>query len=412
MLTRLLPIALAATLSTPAAAQDAALEARVARVLATTPLIDGHNDLPYQLRGKRAGSVEGMASGSEPLMTDMARLRAGRVGGQMWSVYIPAGVTGDAAVRETLEQIDLVDRLVAAYPQDLAWAHGADEVASAFAAGRIASMAGIEGGHQIGDGNLAALRQFRRLGAVYMTLTHNRTTGWADSATDRPVHGGLSDFGRSVVAEMNRIGMLVDLSHVSEAAMHDALDASAAPVIFSHSAARAIGHHPRNVPDSVLERLPANGGVVMVPFVPAFINDAAWQASARYDVYEAGLEAMNPGDPEGVAAAMRAWNAATPRPVTTIAMVADHLDHIARIAGHDHVGIGGDLDGTLYTVQGLDSVDDYPALFIELARRGWSDDQLARLAGGNVLRVMRQAEAVAAAMADRPPSLEKSETND
>ena len=269
-----------------------------------------------------------------------------------------------------------------------------------------------QGGHQIGNGNLAALRQFKRLGVAYMTLTHSRTTGWADSATDAPRHGGISPFGREVIGEMNRIGMLVDLSHVSEDAMHDVLDVTAAPVIFSHSSARGVGSHPRNVPDSVLTRLPDNGGVVMITFVPSFLSDAVWQAGARRDAEQARLASLNTGNPDALEAAMAAWDAANPAPVATIADAADHIDHVARVAGYDHVGIGGDFDGIDTTVEGLDSVDDYPDLFAELVRRGWSDENLAKLAGGNVLRVMERAEAVAASMAGQPPSLATSDIDD
>ncbi|MBB3763025.1 dipeptidase [Sphingomicrobium lutaoense] len=384
--------------------------ARIDRLLAETPLVDGHNDLPWAVRGKREFSVDELDA--EPdLMTDMQRLKAGGVGAQLWSVYIPASVTGDAAVRTTLEQIDIADRLVATYPDTLAWARTADEIEAVHASGRIASLVGIEGGHQIG-GNLAALRQFRKLGAIYMTLTHSRTTGWADSATDDPKHGGLSDFGKTVIGEMNRIGMLVDLSHVSEAAMHDALDTSRAPVIFSHSSARGVGAHPRNVPDSVLERLADNGGVVMVTFVPSFIEDAVWHWNAAKDAEEARLASLHTGDPDARAKGLEAWEAAHPRPETSVARVADHIDHIARVAGHDHVGIGGDFDGISQTIPHLDSVDDYPNLFAELMARGWSDAQLKGLAGDNFLRALRAAEKVAADMADLPPALGNPDMDD
>ena len=391
---------------------DPQVKARIDRILAETPLVDGHNDLPIAARFRRAGDVADLQSGSEPMHTDMDRLKAGGVGAQLWSVYIPASVTGDEAVRYTLEQIDITDRLIAAYPETLAWANTADEIETIHAGGRIASFAGIEGGHQIG-GNLAALRQFRKLGAIYMTLTHSATTGWADSATDAPKHGGLSPFGVEVVKEMNRIGMLVDLSHVTEAAMHDALDATRAPVIFSHSSARAVGGHPRNVPDSVLERLADNGGVVMVTFVPSFISDENWDWSANRDAYRERHSSKHPGEtPEELAAALERWEERNPMPRVTVAMVADHVDHIAKVAGYDHVGIGGDFDGISQTIDGLDSVDDYPNLFAELIARGWSDENLAKLAGGNFLRALRGAEAVAASMAGEPASLDKPEMAD
>ncbi|MBW0145844.1 dipeptidase [Sphingomicrobium clamense] len=388
------------------------VKARIDRILAETPLVDGHNDLPIATRFRREGDVANLQSDSEPLHTDMDRLKAGGVGAQLWSVYIPASITGDEAVRYTIEQIDITDRLIAAYPDTLAWADTADEIEAIHASGRIASFAGIEGGHQIG-GNLAALRQFRKLGAIYMTLTHSATTGWADSATDAPKHDGLSDFGVEVIKEMNRIGMLVDLSHVTEAAMHDALDASRAPVIFSHSSARGVGGHPRNVPDSVLERLSDNGGVVMVTFVPSFISDENWDWFANRSAYRARHEAKHPGEtPEELAAALERWEERNPMPRVTVSMVANHVDHIARVAGYDHVGIGGDFDGISSTVDGLDSVDDYPNLFAELIARGWSDENLAKLAGGNFLRALRGAEAAAAAMADVPPSLDKPDMED
>lgn len=391
---------------------DPGVKARIDRILAETPLVDGHNDLPYAVRLGRDNEVDNLQAGADDLMTDMERLKAGGMGAQLWSVYISASVTGDAAIRETIEQIDVADRIVRAYPETLAWATSADEIEAIHASGKIASMAGIEGGHQIG-GNLAALRQFRKLGAIYMTLTHSATTGWADSATDVPRHGGLSPFGATVIGEMNRVGMLVDLSHVSEEAMHDALDATKAPVIFSHSSARAVGGHPRNVPDSVLARLADNGGVVMVTFVPSFISNENWQWSAQGAAYRERHKTMHPGEtPEQAKAAFDRWLESNPMPRVTVAMVADHIDHIAKVAGHDHVGIGGDFDGISSTVDGLDSVDDYPNLFAELIARGWSDENLAKLAGGNFLRALRGAEAVAASMADAPASLDKPEMAD
>jgi membrane dipeptidase len=334
----------------------------------------------------------------------MARLHAGRVGGQFWSVYINGELTGDAAIRETIEQIDIVRRMIDAYPNDLELARIADDVVRIHKAGKVASMLGVEGGRQIG-GSLAALRQYYNLGARYMTLTHNQTTEWADSATDDPKYGGLSPFGVTVVREMNRIGMLVDLSHVSADTMKDAIAASKAPVIFSHSSARAVVGHLRNVPDDVLQLLPANGGVVMVNFVPDFISDAVWHWGAEKNAEEARLKAFHRDSTAEVKAGLDAWVAAHPRPAVTVAAVADMIDHVAKVAGHDHVGIGGDLDGIDTTVEGLSGVEDYPNLFAELIRRGWSDQNLAKLAGGNVLRVLRQAEAVSASMKDEPAAL-------
>ena len=395
----------------PASAQpiDPRTQARIDRILRATPLIDGHNDIAEQLAEHYQRSVAGLASGTDrrtpnPLMTDMARLHRGRVGGQFWSVYISGTVTGDAAIRETIEQIDIVRRMIAAYPNDLELAATADDVVRIHRKGKVASMIGVEGGRQMG-GSFAALRQYYALGARYMTLTHNQTTEWADSATDEPKYDGLSPFGVTVVREMNRLGMLVDLSHVSPATMKDAIAASRAPVIFSHSSARGIGGHMRNVPDDVLRLLPANGGVVMVNFVPQFISDAAWQRSANRSAEEARLKAIYRDSAAQVEAGLKAWDVAHPAPVVTVADVANHIEHIVKIAGYDHVGIGGDFDGIDDTIEGLDGVEDYPSLFAELIRRGWSDENLAKLAGGNVLRVLRRAEAVAASMKNEPPAM-------
>ena len=404
-------LALGLLLATPAAAQpvDRATQARIDRLLRTTPLIDGHNDLPWELRQSRGSSVAGLASGTDrgdkPLMTDMARLRSGRLGGQYWSVYIDGQTRGDQAIRHTVEQIDVVHRLVAAYPRDLVMARTADDIVRAHKAGRIASLIGMEGGRQIG-GSLAALRAFHALGARYMTLTHNQTTEWADAATDEPRHNGLAPFGLAVVREMNRLGMLVDLSHVAPQTMRQAIGASRAPVIFSHSGARAVDGHPRNVPDDVLRLLPANGGVVMVNFYNVFVSNDAWAWAARQAGEEARLKMMHRDSAAAAAAALKSWEAANPRPRVTVAQVADHVDHIARVAGHDHVGLGADLDGIPYTPDGLEGVDGYPRLLAELIRRGWSDTNLAKFAGGNALRALRRAETVAAGMKDQPPGME------
>jgi membrane dipeptidase len=382
--------------------------ARIDRILKRTPLIDGHNDLPIALRGDHDQSVAGLESGTErrdkPLMTDIARLRAGRVGGQFWSVYISGTITGDEAIRTTIEQIDTARRIIEAYPRDLELASTADDVVRIHRKGKIASMLGVEGGRQIG-GSMAALRRFYDLGVRYMTLTHNQTTEWADAGTDEPKHAGLSPFGVEVVGEMNRLGMLVDLSHVSPATMKDAIEASRAPVIFSHSNALALDPHPRNVPDEVLRLLPEDGGVVMVTFVPPFLDREVWEWSSRRSAEEARLKALHPNSKAEVETRLKSWEAANPSPKATIADVADHIEHVVRIAGHDHVGIGGDFDGITTTVEGLDGVEDYPALFAELIRRGWSDRNLAKLAGGNVLRVLRQAEQVARSMKDVPASM-------
>src|SRR3954452_5131006 len=388
---------------------DPKVQARIDRILKATPLIDGHNDIAEQLAENYKRNIAGLASGTDqrpdhPLMTDMARLHAGRVGGQFWSVYINGELTGDAAIRETIEQIDIVKRMIAAYPNDLEQAFTANDVVRIHKAGRVASMIGVEGGRQIG-GSLAALRQYYNLGARYMTLTHNQTTEWADSATDDPKYGGLSPFGVTVVQEMNRIGMLVDLSHVAPATMKDAIAASRAPVIFSHSSARALVDHPRNVPDDVLQLLPANGGVVMVNFVPDFISDAVWHWGAEKNAEEARLKAFHRNSTAEVEAGVKAWVAAHPRPPVTVSTVADHIEHVVKLAGYDHVGIGGDMDGIDSTPVDLTGVQDYPNLFAELIRRGWSDQNLAKLAGGNVLRALRGAEAVAASMKNEPAAL-------
>jgi membrane dipeptidase len=398
-------------MAAPASAQqiDPKVKARIDRILKATPLIDGHNDIAEQLAENYKRHIDGLASGTDqrqphPLMTDMARLRAGRVGGQFWSVYINGALTGDAAIRETIEQIDIVRRMIEAYPSDLELARTADDVVRIHKAGKIASMLGVEGGRQIG-GSLAALRQYYNLGARYMTLTHNQTTEWADSATDDPKYDGLSPFGVTVVHEMNRIGMLVDLSHVAPATMKDAIAASKAPVIFSHSSARALNDHPRNVPDDVLQLLPANGGVVMVNFVPPFLTQDSWRWEAEKSAEEARLKSLHRNSTAEVEAGVKAWVAAHSAPAVTVADVANHIEHVAKVAGYDHVGIGGDMDGIDSTPRDFTGVQDYPRLFAELIRRGWSDQNLAKLAGGNVLRVLRRAEAVAASMKSEPAAL-------
>jgi membrane dipeptidase len=399
------------TAQAPAQSIDGKTMTRIDRILKKTPLIDGHNDLSEQLRENYRLSVEGLASGSDqrpdhPLMTDIARLHQGGVGGQFWSVYIPSEVTGDAAIRETLEQIDIVRRLVKAYPNDLALARTADDIVRIHKSGKIASLIGVEGGHQMG-GSMAALRSYYDLGARYMTLTHFKDNEFADSATDDPKYGGLNDFGRAVVHEMNRLGMLVDLSHVSPDTMRDAIEVTKAPVIFSHSDARALSDHPRNVPDDVLAMLPANGGVVMVNFYTGHLSEPYRLWSAEHSAEQARLDSLYVGQPGIREAKMKEWEAAHPAPKAEVGLVADHIEHIVKIAGHDHVGLGGDLDGIGYedAPPGMNSVSGYPLLFAELIRRGWSDGDLGRLAGGNLLRVLRKAEAVSASMKDEPPSM-------
>ncbi len=360
-------------------------------MLSRFPLIDGHNDLPWEIRELYGSDLSAAdLTGRLPnTHTDIPRLVEGGVGGQFWSVYVPATLAGDAAVTAVLEQIDLVHRMIARYPARFQLALTADDVDTAFRAGRIASLLGAEGGHCIA-GSLGVLRMLFSLGVRYMTLTHNSNVGWADSATDVTDTGGLSDFGRSVVAEMNRLGMLVDLSHVSTATMHAALDVSAAPVIFSHSSARAVCDNPRNVPDDVLRRLAVNGGVCMVTFVPFFVSQECtdWFNGLRAEVAARGGD---PANLSAVFALMPAWEKDHPVPPATIAQVADHIDHIREVAGLDHVGIGGDFDGTPVTPAGLHDVSRYPALFAELQHRHWSESDLAALAGANILRALHAA---------------------
>jgi membrane dipeptidase len=367
-------------------------------MLSRFPLIDGHNDLPWEIREnfRDLGQVD-LAGRVATTHTDIPRLVEGGVGGQFWSVFVPARIAGDAAVTAVLEQIDLVHRMIRRYPSRFELALTADDVDKAFAAGRIASLLGAEGGHCIG-GSLGVLRSLYALGVRYMTLTHNSNVGWADSATDEPDTGGLSDFGRAVVTEMQRLGMLVDLSHVAPSTMHAALDMARAPVIFSHSSALALCANPRNVPDDVLTRLAANGGVCMVTFVPFFVSAECndWFAGLRAEVARRGLD---PRDLASVYSVRPEWAASHPLPAATLAQVADHVEHVRAVAGIDHVGIGGDFDGTMELPAGLHDVSRYPALFAELQRRGWSEPDLAALAGGDILRVLREAESFAAGTA-------------
>jgi membrane dipeptidase len=382
--------------------------ARIARILRATPLIDGHNDLPYAIHDDYKGALESVdlvsntKTASIPLHTDLPRMREGGVGAQFWSVYVSADLKGLDSHRAVLEQMDLVRRMVARYPQYLEMAVTADDVARIHRAGRIASLMGIEGGEAIA-GNLALLREFRAAGVGYMTLAHSKTTDWVDSATDVPKHGGLSPFGEDVVREMNRVGMLVDLSHVSAEAMADAIRVSTAPVIFSHSSAFALDPHPRNVPDDVLRMLPANGGVVMVNFYSAFVSEDFWRWGARRGGAQEEFKRMHPAaTPDEIKAGVAAWSANNPPPAVPLSIVADHIEHIRNIAGVDHVGLGSDYDGVDALPEGLDGVEDYPALLAELMRRGWSERDIKKLAGDNVLRAMRRAEAVARESATIP----------
>jgi membrane dipeptidase len=360
----------------------------------TVPVLDGHNDLPWALRehvGHDLSRVD-LAAGEAAVHTDLPRLRAGGVAGQFWSVYVPCSLPGADAVTATLEQVDLVHRLAAAYPDHLTLCRTADEAGAAMHAGRVASLMGMEGGHSI-DGSLGTLRMMHALGVRYLTLTHNENVPWADSATDDPVLHGLDDFGRDVVREMNRIGMFVDLSHVSADTMRDALEVATAPAIFSHSSARALCDHPRNVPDDVLATLAAQGGVCMVTFVPAFVSQtwADWWSAARETVRSRG------GDPRRLdqVEAVLVEQAEHAPPLPTVADVADHVDHVRDVAGVEHVGLGGDYDGTSPLPEGLEDVSCYPRLLDELRSRGWSEQDLRGLGSGNVLRAMRDMESVA-----------------
>jgi membrane dipeptidase len=385
--------------------------ARVARILNRTPLIDGHNDLPWEIRTRFHSDVAALdlrgdtstlpaPADNAALMTDIPRMRRGHLGAQFWSVWVPVEMHGAEAVQATLEQIDIVRQIAAIYHQDFEMAYTASDIRRIHRAGRIGCLIGIEGGHQIDD-SLAVLRQMYELGARYMTLTHSTNTDWADSATEAPKHHGLTPFGREVVHEMNRLGMLVDISHVSADTMRAALETSEAPVIFSHSSARALVDHPRDVPDDVLLGVARNGGVVMANFLPDYVSEARnrWDADmaaeqARFN--SPPFTGLYVGQPERAKAALDAWVKAHPRPDTTLAEVADHIDHLRKVAGADHVGIGSDFDGIPDAPIGLDGVDKFPALLAELVRRGWSDTDIAKLAGENMLRVMSAAAAVSA----------------
>ena len=380
--------------------------ARVTELLRRHPLIDGHNDLPWEARQQSGYDFDrlDLSQRLTSTQTDLPRLREGGVGAQFWSVWVPSTLPDGEAVIQTLEQVDAVHQMVARYGDQLGFARTADELEAVFASGRIASLMGAEGGHSIGC-SLAALRMLHMLGVRYLTLTHNDNVPWADSATDEPVSGGLSAFGVEVVREMNRLGMLVDLSHVSPDTMRDALRASRVPVMFSHSSARAVCDVARNVPDDVLETLGRMGGVCMVTFVPEFVSPAAgqWRKEASAAALEEGVR---PADHIAFAAFAATYRKQHAKPTATIDQVVAHIEHVRDVAGVDHVGIGGDYDGTEDQPVGLEDVSGYPRLFAALADRGWSDQDLTKLAGGNVLRVMRDAEAGARDLqATRGPSL-------
>ena len=382
-----------ATLTAQTTPTDALL-ARAHTLLSESPLIDGHNDYPMALREHDPAASLDTLDMSKPqpsIMTDLPRLKAGGVGGQFWSVYVPVELQGQAAVTATLGQIDIVYRMLRRYPQSLELALTADDIERAFKSGRIASLIGMEGGHSI-DNSLANLRMFYKLGARYMTLTHSSNTPWADSATDTPKFGGLAPFGEEVVKEMNWLGMLVDLSHTSPDTMEDALRVTQAPVIFSHSDARALNDHPRNVPDNILQMLPKNGGIVMVTFVPGFVSPKVNEWNKAQTAEQDRLKALYPNDPAKVKEGVDAWTKANPMPPATISEVADHIDHIRKVAGIDHIGIGSDFDGITQTVQGLSDVSMYPSLVAELLRRGYGDADVKKILGQNLLRVMREVD--------------------
>jgi membrane dipeptidase len=407
LLKRALLLALAmpwglACAASAAPAEDAALRHAKA-LLDRVPLVDGHNDLPWTIRESHEHPMDIEAYDLRqhtPHETDLARLKEGKLAAQFWSVYVP-GELKEGWAKAQLEQIDIARRLIARYPDRLLFATRSSDIEKARKQGKIASFIGMEGGHVI-ENSLGALRAYYELGARYMTLTHNSTLDWVDAALGERKHGGLTPFGKEVVREMNRLGMLVDLSHVSPEVMNQALDVSAAPVIFSHSSARALNDHPRNVPDDVLQRMPANGGVVMVTFVPAFVSPAVknWRAGLQKAVGDAA-----PDSAEFAARREAYEREAGPLPKSTLKQVADHIEHVAKVAGHDHVGIAGDYYGGVNT-EGLEDVSTYPALFAELIRRGWNDKDLAKLAGGNLVRAFAQAEKVAAKLQkERSPSL-------
>lgn len=400
-----LPAALPASAATPEQVAAAALRA--------APVWDGHNDVPEQLRDRRKNILAGFdfrdttgtadaAAGTIAMHTDLARLRKGRVGAQFWSVYVSTRLSDQQAVQAVMEQIDVAKRLIAAYPADLQLATNAAEVQQAMKAGRIASLLGMEGGYAIGQ-SLGVLRQFQALGVRYMTLTHVRTIPWADSGTDAPQHDGLTDFGKDVVREMQRIGMLVDLSHTSEATMMDALDVAQAPVMFSHSGARAVADHPRNVPNAVLARIKVNGGIVMAVTLPAYVSNKVRAWGLARTAEEARLGSLYVAEPDRAKAALAAWEQANPAPAATVSDLADHIDHIVKVAGIDHVGLGADFDGMDTTVREMPDVSGYPALFAELARRGYGQADLRKIASGNMMRVLKAAEVYAAAHRADPP---------
>ena len=406
-----LSLAVSTTTVPGATAQEAPSDSLLAvahEILEETPLVDGHNDLPWQIRGRAGGDLDSLdiAEAQPEIMTDLERIDQGGLGAQFWSAYVSTEyIEADDAARFALKQIDLVHRLTSQY-DELEFATTADDVERIHAEGKVASLIGIEGGHAI-ENSLDLLRDYFRLGVRYMTLTHGETIDWADSATDEAEHGGLSAWGELVVKEMNRLGMLVDLSHVSDSTMVDALRITEAPVIFSHSSARALADVPRNVPDEVLRMLPGNGGIVMVTFVNPFISQDVADYYDRLDVVADSIRAAFEGDTAAARDAFRAHREGNPPPRATLPQVADHIDHIVEVAGIDHVGIGGDFDGISTTIEGLEDVSTYPDLLVELLRRGYSEAELKKIVGENALRVMREAESVAARLrAEMDPIVE------
>ncbi|MGZ3245727.1 MAG: dipeptidase [Croceibacterium sp.] len=406
----ILPLA-ALMLASPLAAKTP--EAVAAAAIKAAPLWDGHNDVGEQLRERRRDVIAGFdfndtthepdgKGGTSAMQTDLPRLAKGHIGAEFWSVYVTADQPEPQAAVATIEQIDVMKRLIARHPDRLQLALTSADVERAMKAGKIASLLGMEGGHSI-DGSLGVLRQMYALGARYMTLAHFKNNAWADSATDDPTHDGLTDFGKDVVREMQRLGMLVDLAHVSEATMNDALDVAKAPLIFSHSGARAVDGASRNVPDAVLERVKGNGGIVMAIAYPSYVSEAVrhWEADAAAE--QAREKALFSGQPDKAKAAVTAWEAAHPAPKATVQQVADHIDHLREVAGIDHIGLGGDYDGMATGPMGMEDVSGYPALFVELARRGYSQQDLEKISSRNMMRVLKAAEAYAAAHSNDPP---------
>ncbi|WP_297803508.1 dipeptidase [uncultured Brevundimonas sp.] len=408
--TALLP-AVAAQAQTAAAGDNAATEAHVRQILRRTPLIDGHNDLPWAFRQGFGNDVHGVdlttdLSMSTRLHTDIPRLREGGVGAQFWSVYVSANMSQLEAAKATFEQVDTVKRIVSGYPQTFEIATTADDIVRIHRQGKIASLIGMEGGYSIDD-SLGLLREFRRAGALYMTLTHSKSTNWADAGTDAPKWGGLNAFGEEVVKEMNRIGMMVDLSHTSAETMRDALRVTEAPVIFSHSSALGVTAHPRNVPDDVLAAMKDNGGIVMVTFVPGFISEQVRAWGANRAAEQARLNSLHPGDPDRVKRELEQWVAANPTPRATIDDVVAHIQYVRDKAGIDHIGLGGDFDGVDSLPVGVEAVDAYPRIMARLIQNGWTDSDIRKLSGENMLRVMRQVEAVAARKQNERPNLSR-----